>query len=164
MTMILLGRKRAKKRRNPHFSTRRKWCEKWLGAPSDDATASLEIVGESSETAKMMMTANLWCWGRKKYRQSMLCARQVACVLRERGQSYKSKVSFTWLFTDLWIFAFPFWDEMYQTNPTWKYFQLSRRRAKFYEGLKITFCEERFPLPYRRCCFWYALLSFISLT
>ena len=84
MTMILLGRKRAKKRRNPHFSTRRKWCEKWLGAPSDDATASLEIVGESSETAKMMMTANLWCWGRKKYRQSMLCARQVACVLRER--------------------------------------------------------------------------------
>ena len=65
MTMILLGRKRAKKRRNPHFSTRRKWCEKWLGAPSNDATASLEIVGESSETAKMMMTANLWCWGRK---------------------------------------------------------------------------------------------------
>ena len=93
MTMILLGRKRAKKRRNPHFSTRRKWCEKWLGAPSDDATASLEIVGESSETAKMMMTANLWCWGRKKYRQSMLCARQVPCVLREREDNHTNQKS-----------------------------------------------------------------------
>ena len=148
MTMILLGRKRAKKRRNPHFSTRRKWCEKWLGEPSDDATASFRNSGrERSETAKMMMTANLWCWGRKKYRQAMLCASQVAFV--EDNLTNQKSLLGTWLFTGIYEFlllcvVWNIFHLRYLTILTWKYFRLEEKKESFTKTLvpfvKRDFC------------------------
>ena len=108
----------------------------------------LEIVGERSETAKMMMTANLWCWGRKKYRQAMLCASQVAFVednltnqksllpdfLRESMNFCCCAWSGTFLHLRYGV--------KYPTILTWKYFRLEEKKKSFTKTLSYLLRRE----------------------